>query len=150
MFKKFLIVALMAMGTLSAPVYASEAVDKVVDGARKDCASIENGVFKAGPEAITRVDLTGDGKDNELVDFSHFSCTSGASFYCGTGGCGLTAVVDGVATEFLAKAWKVVDWIDKAVLLLDVHGGLCGGTNLRSCVNALIWDGDSFHGVGKP
>ena len=128
------------------PALASEAATAVVDQARADCRAFEDGVLETTDEAITLIDLTGDGRPDELVDAAGFHCSSG-NLFCGTGGCPVTAIVDGAPTEFLAKGWTVVDWGPLSVLLLQVHGSACGGTNLRTCVEAVVWSEDGFRSV---
>lgn len=134
---------------VTASAGASDAGDAIIQKARQECQSFENGVLEITDKAITRVDLTGDGEPDELVDSRAFSCSSAASLFCGTGGCSLTAIVGGSTTEFLAKGWRIVDWDGQPVLLLAVHGSECGGTNLRRCYNAMAWSEGAFRSVGQ-
>lgn len=128
---------------------ASDTGDAIIQQARQDCQSFENGVLEITDNPISRVDLTGDGQPDELVDSRAFSCSSAASLFCGTGGCSLTAIVGGSTTEFQAKGWRIVDWDRQPILLLAVHGSECGGTNLRRCYNAMVWSESAFRSVGQ-
>lgn len=140
-------VAALTLVSTTLPASASEAASQVIDQARRDCRLFENGVLETTPQAIAFADLTGDAKPEEIVDASQFSCSTAASLFCGTGGCTITVIVDGTATEFLAKGWKVVDWSGQPILLLAVHGSACGGTNLRRCFKALVWSEGDFRSV---
>jgi hypothetical protein len=133
---------------MAAPAIASDAANKVVDQARKDCKSFENGILKTTKQTITLTDLTGDGRPEEIVDASQFSCSTAASLFCGTGGCSITIIVNGKPFDFLAKGWKIVKWSDRPILLFAIHGSACGGTNLRRCYQAVVWSEGGFRSIG--
>jgi len=120
---------------------------KVMAQARADCASFENGKLATTRMANPRIDVTGDGVLNTIIDSRQFKCSSSASLYCGTGGCSIWVIVDEKPHSFLAKAWEVAQMNGKPVLLLAVHGSECGGTNLRRCVRAEVWSEGAFHSV---
>ena len=107
---------------------------------------IEDGIFEPR-DAVQPVDLTGDGVPETVVDESRFSCSSAASMYCGTGGCMVRAIVGDQTFSWLAKGWKVVDWAGDRILLMQIHGANCGGTNLRRCYEAVVWTDDHFASV---
>ena len=128
------------------PAGAQQAVDTVLDEAQAQCQSFENGVFSTTDDVLARIDLSGDGKPDTLVDGHGFRCSTG-NLYCGTGGCPLTLLVDGTRTDLMAKGWRVVEVGTLSVLLLEVHGVGCGGTNLRNCFEALVWSEGAFRTV---
>ncbi len=146
---KSLVATLVLALALPGPSFAADAAEAVIEAARGECRSLEKGVLEVQDGAVTRIDVSGDGKPDAIVDSSKFACSSAASFFCGTGGCAVTIIVDGQATDFLAKGWKVVDWNGAPVVLLAVHGNACGGTNLRRCVIAYVWSEDAFRSVGS-
>lgn len=115
-------------------------VTAVIDTARAECAAFEGGTLAVGAQAVQQVDLTGDGAANWVVDTHGLDCSSAASLYCGTGGCALDLIVDGTVTETLSKGWRVLEMGPLRVVLLQVHGSDCGGTNLTPCVEARVWD----------
>lgn len=121
---------------LPAPVQA------VVDDARADCESFEAGEFAAEGSAVQQIDLTGSG-EGWIVDTGKMSCSSAASMYCGSGGCGLSMVVGDSVTERIAARWQVMTFFSAPVVLLNVHGSLCGGINPTPCVEALVWDSEA-------
>lgn len=136
-----LAVAVVLMGAVAVqadPVPA--AVNAVLEDARADCESFEAGDFSLQDAAVEQRDLTGDGQMDWIIDSSLMGCSSAASMYCGTGGCELTLVVGAHITERLAHGWALASFNDRPVLLLDVHGSLCGGINPTPCIEALIWD----------
>lgn len=133
----------------SPPLLAQTTGQEVIEKARKDCASLDDGTLEVSQGAITSIDVTGDGVADEVVDMSKVICSSARSFFCGTGGCGLTIIADGKSSDFLAKAWKVVMWDEQPLLLLVVHGSECGGNNLRRCYRAAVWTENGFSTVGN-
>ena len=142
-----MILRVLAVLSLSWPasVFASDLpvpVADIVEGARADCESFEAGAFSMQPEAARREDLTGGG-EGWVVDTALMSCSSAASMYCGSGGCSVSFVVGDHVTERIAAGWGIVPFGDRSVLLLDVHGSLCGGINPTPCVEALTWDAET-------
>ncbi len=123
------------------------AIRKVIETAEADCKGYQNGKLIMTKKAWPRVDLTGDGELDVIVDAREFRCTTAATLWCGTGGCPITVISDGVPHEFLAKGWKVVEWSNLRILLLEVHGSECGGTNLRKCVRAEVWSDGAFRSI---
>ncbi len=105
-----------------------------------DCEGFESGTLELEADAIQRVDLTGNGEDDWVLDEFHLRCSSAASMYCGTGGCGLNLLVDGVVTSRLSKGWDVTDLGPLRTVLIQIHGSACGGTNVNACVEAMVWD----------
>jgi hypothetical protein len=131
---------------LAAPTAVASPVDDVLEEARENCARFEDGTFEPR-DAVQPVDLTGDGVPEMVVDESRFSCSSAASMYCGTGGCMVRAIVGDQTFSWLAKGWTVVDWAGDQILLMQIHGANCGGTNLRRCYEAVVWTDDHFASV---
>lgn len=111
---------------------------EIVHNAKRACASFDDGSFSATEQAITLHDFTGDGRPEELVDASQFSCSTVASLWGGSGGTYLWVIVDGKAYEFLAHNWRVVDVDGQKVLLLAVHSSECSD-ELGPCYRAQVW-----------
>ena len=130
---------------LFSPVYGAERLPlatEIVQKAKRECAEIDDGKFNATEQAIKLHDFTGDGRPEEIVDASQFSCSTAASLWSGTGGTYLWLIVDGKTYEFLAHKWQVVDVDVHKVLLLAVHSSECSDT-IGPCYRALVWD-DGF------
>lgn len=112
------------------------------------CGDFEGGTLSVGWGAVRRVDLDGDRRPDWALDESAFACSSAASLYCGTGGCRTHFMVGSASggwavASFLNRGWDVVTFGRDRVVLLDVHGSVCGGINPTPCVNAVVWDGES-------
>ena len=134
-----------AAALLAFPAVAAEpsaAARALIVKAENDC-KFEKGRFGMQASAISRHDLNGDGKPDEIVDTAKFSCTTAASLWGGSGGTYLYAVVDGKSTEFLAHGWRLVDAGRQKVLLLSVHHSECGGGG-GPCFRAHVWSGGEF------
>lgn len=127
----------------------SAVLEQIIDEARENCRSMDNGVFSYGEGAIHDVDVSGDGEPDVIIDSAGFNCTTAASFWCGTGGCMLSVVIDGESYGFLTQGWEVVDLHNYRVLLLAVHGSECGGSNVRKCVRAEVWSEGAFRSPGR-
>lgn len=126
--------------SLAFPAMASDQAAAVIDQARADCAAFENGTLSVPEGAIVTTDLSGDGQPDTLIDTSKISCSSAASLYCGTGGCSVFVIIGDAVTNLLVKGWQIVDWEGDRILVTAVHGYECGGTNLRHCYRAYVWN----------
>lgn len=126
------------LAVLATPVQA-DLVEDVLAQAKADCASIDNGSFTALPEAVVRVDLTGDATPETVVDSGQFQCTTSASYWGGTGGNWLAVIVAGQRVDLIAQAWQVIPFQGLPVLMLWHNGGECGGAGADVCVEALVW-----------
>jgi hypothetical protein len=127
--------------------HASETAEKIIAAAKATCAD-KKGEFKVAKNAITKLDLTGDSRPEEIIDFAKFACSTATSLYGGAGGAELILIVEGSPTHFLAQKWKVVD-LDKAkVLLIAVDHSVCGQES-DPCIVAYTWNGKSFSGAAR-
>jgi hypothetical protein len=122
------------------------AATAIVQRAKSECNGLDGGKFHATENAITLHDLTDDGRPEEIVDASQFSCSSALSLWGGTGGTLLWVIVDGEAYEFLANRWKVVDMNGQKILLLAVHSSECGDT-IGPCYRAVVWSDEGFRTI---
>ena len=115
---------------------------EIVQNAKRNCNSFENGVFHSTEQTITLHDFTGDGRPEEVVDASQFSCSTALTLWGGTGGTYLWVIVDNQALEFLAHSWQIVDADGQKVLLLAVHSSECSDS-IGPCYRAFVWQ-DGF------
>jgi hypothetical protein len=142
---RFILFITIILTYLLSPVYGAERLPfatEIVQKAKNECTKLDDGKFNATEQAITLYDLTGDGRPEEIIDASQFSCSTSASLWSGTGGTYLWLIVDGKTYEFLAHKWQVVDVDGQKVLLLAVHSSECSDT-IGPCYRALVWD-DGF------
>jgi len=129
------VLATLAFTVMAQPANAAELAGSVITEARKICEGFENGQFDAG-SAVQQVDLDGDGKTDTVIDESKFS---GASMYCGSGGCMLHTIVGDKENTFQVEGWRMIDWDGRPILLLARDGGWCGGAGAQLCFQAIYW-----------
>ena len=130
---------------LGSPAAADPARDFLAVG-EAACAEFDGGTFNPG-DAVTRIDLTGDGELDTLVDESRFSCSTASSLYCGSGGCMLHGIVAEAVTSWQATGWRTIEWAPDTILLIGRDGGWCGGAGSDVCYEALKWSNDRFLSV---
>jgi hypothetical protein len=94
----------LALILLATPALAEDwppEVAAIVEEASASC----DGDFTAAPEAVTQADLNGDGTPDWVVDSGAFQCSTSATLYCGTQGCGVDTVIDGTRASFTLHDW---------------------------------------------
>lgn len=144
-----LIAIALSFSALAAPAFATEAtglpaqLQMRVDAAAETCAAFENGTFSMDWGAVERVDLDGDLNRDWVLNEQAFACSTAVSLYCGTGGCMSHFLVMDRVGSLLNQGWDVVQVGRHTVLIADVHGSQCGGTNPTPCVTASVWDAGS-------
>jgi hypothetical protein len=132
-FVTFLLLPALSMAGEPLPLAA-----QIVQQAKQDCETLDNGSFHSTEKTTTLHDITGDGRPEEFVDASQFSCSTALTLWGGTGGTFLWVIVDGKSYEFLAHKWRVVDFDGHKVLLLAVHSSECSD-DVGPCYRALVW-----------
>ena len=115
---------------------------EIVEAARQACADLDGGEFAAEEDAVTRIDLDGDGNLDTLVDEAKFACSTSATLFTPTGGAQLHSIVGDGHDVWMAQAWRLVDWGEHTVLLLAEHGSRCGGYGYQPCFEAIAWSDD--------
>lgn len=98
--------SLVLLSLLATPALAEDwppEVTAIVDEARTLC----EGDFTA-TEAVTSRDLNGDGSPDWLIDGAGLSCSDSFGAYCGTGGCSVDTVIDGIRGSLLLHRWETV------------------------------------------
>ena len=126
----------------------AQSYSEIVQEYRDGC-SAEGGELEVVDGAVTYEDLTGDGSDDMIVSASYFQCSTVPYFRCGTGGCDLYLIADSVTQRFLARSWSIAGNSDVPVILLSVHGSLCGGVGADECIQAVTWSYDQFVAIEK-
>ncbi len=71
-------------------------------------AQTQCGGFSVAPEAVSRRDLNGDGTADWVLDTAGFACADSYGTFCGTGGCGVETLIDGVQGSLLLRSWDTV------------------------------------------
>jgi hypothetical protein len=131
------------------PVPALASVDTILSEAAAMCAEQDNGVFSS-EGAVRSLDVTGDGQADTVVDELLFTCTTAASLYGGSGGNMIHIFVGDVQSDYLVQGYELVNWADRTILLLALHGTNCNGIGADPCFEALVWNGERFMSVRAP
>jgi hypothetical protein len=124
------------------------AVQKALRYANEECDSLGGGAVTFAPDTVRKVDLTGDGRDDYIVDFRDTKCGERESTYCGTGGCVLDilvtrpdgsvrAVFDGYVRSYSIVAPAMKRGAARTIRF-DLHGSYCGGFGAQACVKEKV------------
>jgi hypothetical protein len=120
------------------------AVQKALHDANEECDSQGGGAVTFAPDTVRKIDLTGDGRDDYIVDFRDTKCGDRESTYCGTGGClldilvarpdgSVRAVFDGYVRSYTIVARPMKRGAARTIRF-DLHGSYCGGFGSQTCV----------------
>jgi hypothetical protein len=94
--------------TLLATTAAAQDWPPAIAAIVAESQSICSGTFSAAPEAVVQRDLNGDGTPDWVVDSGYFQCSDNHGTYCGTMGCGVDTVIDGVRSGLNLHSWDTV------------------------------------------
>ena len=118
-------------------------VQKALRYANEECASQGGGEVSFAPDTVRKIDLTGDGRDDYIVDFNATKCGDREATHCGTGGCVmkiLVALPDGSVREVFdgyVRGYKImappVKRDTARTVRFDLHGSFCGGFGAQAC-----------------
>jgi hypothetical protein len=122
--------------------YPSE-VRKSLRYANEECARDGGGKATFAPDTVRKLDLTGDGRDDYIVDFRDTECAGSQAVYCGTGGCTMEILVtlpSGKVRSVFNDRVRVIEILDgqgpsagPRTIRLALHGSYCGGHGNPSC-----------------
>ena len=118
-------------------------VQKALRFANEECDSQQGGAVAFAPDIVRKLDLTGDGREDYIVDFQDTKCGDRETTYCGTGGCvmkilvtlpdgNLREVFDGYVLRYKIMAPAVKRGAARTVRF-DLHGSFCGGFGPQPC-----------------
>lgn len=119
-------------------------VQKALRYANEECTSQDGGEVSFAPDTVRRIDLTGDGRDDYIVDFGKTKCGDRETTYCGTGGCvikilatlrdgNLREVFDGYVLRYKIMPPPTKRGAARSIRF-DLHGSFCGGFGPQACV----------------
>ncbi|QOZ09491.1 hypothetical protein [Bradyrhizobium sp. CCBAU 51765] len=121
-------------------------VQKALRYANEECDAQEGGKVTFAPNTVRKIDLTGDGREDYIVDFQDTKCGDRETTYCGTGGCVMKILVtlpDGSVREVFdgyVRSYKIVAPPMKRgaarTIRFDLHGSFCGGFGAQACWKA--------------
>lgn len=114
--------------------------------ANEECDAQEGGKVTFAPNTVRKIDLTGDGREDYIVDFQDTKCGDRETTYCGTGGCVMKILVtlpDGSEREVFGgyvRSYKIMAPPMKRgaarTIRFDLHGSFCGGFGAQACWKA--------------
>ena len=117
----------------------------IIQTAKQDCSSS----FILEDKALTHIDLTCDGlNDIVVVDEAGFQCPeTGASTYCGSGGCKLYFLAKNDELSGFSQGWEILETnYGEKVILLGLHGSAYGEAGSVACFKAISFtDGRFVH-----
>ena len=89
--------------------------------------------------AVRKLDLNGDGREDYIVDFHEAECVGRTSFFCGTGGCDLLILValrGGALRKVFddrVREYEILSGRGPSEIRFVLHGSYCGGHGNPSC-----------------
>ena len=97
------------LATLALPAAAQETawpaeLASLIEEASTAC----QGDFSVAPEAVSQHDLNDDGNPDWILDTAGLACADGHGMFCGTQGCGVETLIDGIRGSLLLRNWEVV------------------------------------------
>ncbi|MDA9529193.1 hypothetical protein [Bradyrhizobium sp. CCBAU 25338] len=121
-------------------------VQKALRYANEECDSQEGGEVTFAPNTVRKIDLTGDGREDYIVDFQDTKCGDRETTYCGTGGCVMKILVTlphgsvrevfgGYVLRYEIMAPPAKRGAARTVRF-DLHGSFCGGFGAQACWKA--------------
>lgn len=119
-------------------------VRKALRHADEECRSDGGGEVTFAPDTVRKVDLTGDGRDDYIVDYRDAKCGGHEGTYCGTGGCLMQILVtlpNGRVRQVFednVRGYEIEPDLASRPrvphsIRFQLHGGFCGGHGNPSC-----------------
>lgn len=129
-------------------------VQKALRYANEECGSQGGGPVAFAPDTVRSIDLTGDGRDDYIVDFRDTKCGGREGTYCGTGGCVMKILVmlpygrarqvfDGYVRNYTVLPPPTKGGAAR-IIRFDLHGSFCGGFGAQACVKERAITGTPF------
>ena len=122
----------------------------VLEAARNRCLDANGFMLVLEPGAVSRHDLTGNGRADYVIDFTHIRCERLGNIYCGTGGCELSIVVAlprGKFREVFRQQvirYEIEPDTSMKTIRFDLHGTFCGKSGPEPCRERRRINGERF------
>ena len=120
------------------PTYPPE-VQAVLDWSRRECRDQGGSDIVLPKDAVRKIDLTGDKRDDYIVSMDEVECAGSQSVFCGTGGCNLTILValkNGTYRTVFddrVRSFEISKGPGARTIRFDLHGSYCGGFGAQPC-----------------
>jgi len=114
-------------------------VRKTLQYAHDECGRQGGRRATFAPGTVRKLDLTGDGRDDYIVDLGEAKCPEYLSAFCGTAGCTLDIIValkgGGHRNVFSARVrnYEILPGDGAKTVRFMLHGSYCGGSGNPSC-----------------
>ena len=124
---------------LAQPPYP-RAVQQALDSGRKECLGQGGARLTYKRGIVRKIDLTGDGRDDYLVDFRAGFCAERLYMFNGTGGWDLDIFVarpkGGLTHVFSGRVrdYDISPGPGPRTITFQLHGGYCGLAGAEQCV----------------
>lgn len=124
---------------LAQPPYP-RAVQQALDSGRKECLGQGGARLTYKRGIVRKIDLTGDGRDDYLVDFRAGFCAERLYMFNGTGGWDLDIFVarprGGLTHVFSGRVrdYDISPGPGPRTMMFRLHGGYCGLAGAEQCV----------------
>jgi hypothetical protein len=115
-------------------------VRKALRYANQECTRQGGGAVTFAPDTVRNLDLTGDGRDDYIVDFRDTECAGRQAVYCGTSGCSIEILVtlpNGKVRSVFSdrvRSYEILPGERARTVRFELHGSYCGGHGSPSCV----------------
>ena len=115
-------------------------VRAVLAEARKACSKEGGKRVEFDRKAVRRVELTGDGRDDFIIDLTYTRCVDREYAFCGSAGCDFAIVVSkrgrGYTRVFSQQVngYGIEGSGSARTIRFDLHGGFCGKSGSEGCV----------------
>jgi len=116
------------------------AVRNALGYANEECTRQGGGAVTLAPDTVRKLDLTGHGRDDYIVDFRDTVCVDREAAYCGTGGCIMDILVtlpNGRLRRVFdghVRVYEILPGEGARTIRFALHGGHCGGHGNPSCI----------------
>jgi hypothetical protein len=112
--------------------------------ANEECERDGGRAVKFAADTVRKLDLTGDGRSDYIVNFRDTECVSHEAVYCGTGGCTIEILVTlpngRIGSVFSDRVgdYEILPRRNPkshgaSTIRFQLHGGYCGGHGNPSC-----------------
>ena len=118
----------------------SQRVELLIDEAVTTCKEF-GGEFDVGVLDAQTIQLRGEAGLITVIDEGSFSCSAGASIYCGSGGCAVHFLSSQYTLTMQLQSWEQ----NPNGIRLGLHGAACGQVGAVPCYKELTLLEGSFY-----
>jgi hypothetical protein len=115
-------------------------VRSVLERARRDCRAAGGARLELQREIVRKIELTGDGRDDYIINFEHAECVDRGFMFHGTGGRDFIILVakatSGFVRVFDGRIWsyEISDGPGPRTVRFHLHRGFCDKPDADLCI----------------